>query len=51
MDINAYICINTIIMPKNRDIKKEDFRKDVKSDKGFLDPLKKVLKEKPKKKK
>ena len=38
-------------MGKNKDIKKEDFKKDVKSDKGFLDPWKKVLKEKPKKKK
>ena len=36
---------------KNRNIKKEDFEKDVKSKDGFLNPLKKVLKEKPKKKK
>ena len=38
-------------MGKNKDIKKEDFKKNVKSEKGFLNPLKKVLKEKPKKKK
>jgi len=38
-------------MNKNKDIKKEDFEKDVKSKKGFLNPLKKVLKEKQKKKK
>jgi hypothetical protein len=38
-------------MEKDKDIKKEDFGKDIKSKKGFLNPLKKVLKEKPKKKK
>lgn len=36
---------------RNKDIKKEDFKKDVKSEKGFLNPLKKVLKEKPKEEK
>jgi len=38
-------------MNKNKDIKKKDFKEDVKSKKGFLNPLKKILKEKPKKKK
>ena len=33
---------------KDKDIKKENFKKDVKREKGFLDPLEKVLKEKPK---
>lgn len=37
-------------MNKNKDIKKEDFEKDVKSKEGFLNPLKKLLKEKPKSK-
>jgi hypothetical protein len=30
-------------MEKNKDIKKEDFLKDVKSKKGFLNPLKKII--------
>ena len=31
-------------MSKDKDIKKEDFEKDIKSDRGFLNPLKKILK-------
>lgn len=31
-------------MPKSKDLKKKDFNKDIKSKKGFLNPLKKVLK-------
>jgi hypothetical protein len=33
------------------DLKKEDFEKDVKSKKGFLNPLKKFIKQKPSNKK
>jgi len=36
-------------LTKDKDIKKEDFKKDVKSKDGFLNPLKKVLNEKQKK--
>lgn len=38
-------------MSKDKDIKKEDFERDIKSDKGFLNPLKKVIKKKEKPKK
>lgn len=31
-------------MKRDRNIKKEDFKKDIKSKEGFLSPLKKVLK-------
>ena len=37
-------------MSKSNEIKKEDFKKDIKNEKGFLDPLKKVLEENPQKK-
>jgi hypothetical protein len=33
-------------MNENKDITKEDFKEDVKSDKGLIDPLKKVIKKK-----
>jgi len=33
-------------MTKSKDIKKEDFKKDVKSDKGLIKPLKKFIKQK-----
>lgn len=36
---------------KSKNIKKDDFKKDINSKDGFLNPLKKVLKEKSKKKK
>ena len=36
-------------MIKNKDISKEDFKEDIKSDEGFLNPLKKVIKKKDKK--
>jgi hypothetical protein len=34
-------------MKSNKNIKKEDFEKDIKSNKGFLNPLKKILKKSP----
>ena len=37
-------------MKKNKDIKKEDFVKDVKSKKGLNNPLRKVLEKTTKKK-
>lgn len=37
-------------MPKNKDISKDDFKKDIKNEEGFLNPLKKVIKKKDKKK-
>lgn len=37
-------------MTKKNDISKEDFEKDIKSDKGLVNPLKKFIK-KPEKKK
>jgi len=38
-------------MGENKDIKKEDFKKDVKSKDGFLNPLKKFVEKDKKKKK
>ena len=35
-------------MKKNKDIKKEDFEKDIKSKEGFLQPLNKVIRKKNK---
>jgi len=33
-------------MKKNKDLKKEDFKKDIKSKESFLNPLKKIIKKK-----
>lgn len=35
----------------NRKVKKGDFKEDIKSDKGLIDPLKRILKKKSDKKK
>lgn len=35
-------------MNKQKDISKEDFKEDIKNDNGFLNPLKKVVKDKSK---
>lgn len=40
-----------MVKAKKNNISKEDFMKDIKSKKGFLDPLKKVLKKDTKVKK
>jgi len=35
-----------MVKAKNKEIKKEDFKKDVKSDKGLKNPLKQILNKK-----